>query len=190
MFKKNDKSLFIVRKVVNVAIFVLMCACVICGIAVIASAISGPSYYLVANIIIGVVVLLGGPIFLQILWLIIDVKFNALVDIKLIRNATYNQEEVLLPAPLFHKNKKEEDVITNGMEVYEKIKKYKLLLDEKIITTEEFEDIKSRLLLKPATVESCIDSSIKKVKVLKSYADDNIISAKEFEEEKAKLLKK
>ena len=202
MFKKNDKSMFLLRKIVNVTLFVLMCVCVVGGIILMASAktvetgydyLGAPitqSYFNVIGFIGGFVVFALGPVLLQLVWLVFDMKFNSCLDVKLVRNALFNQGEVFQPAPLFHKFKNEECVLNNGMEVYENIKKYKILFDEEAITADEFEDIKKRLLAKDSAAGSQINSSIEKVKMLKSYADSDIISQEEYAQEKAKLLNK
>lgn len=197
MFETNDKSLNLLRKIVNVAIFVAMCVCVIIGIVLIAMSFSMVEYsgymgkYLSINpiaLVSGVCTLLLGPVVCQIVWLLTDVYFNTLFDIKLIRNAQCASELNLqkLPAPLFRKSVKESEI--NSLDVYKKLKDYRILVEENVITEDEFTQIKSNLMANSR--ESATDSTISKAKELKKLADQKIITEEEFASEKSKILKK
>ena len=173
-----------------------MCVCAIAGIIMMASSNKIASYdgntfsyFNFANFFIGLVLFLLGPVIFQLVWLGLDVKFNALLDVKNIRNAGYSLPAEEFPAPLFF-NKKAKDTDKNNLEAYEKLKKYKLLYDEKVLTDEEYENIKNEILGKNQGNKEALDKDIDKVKKLKAYVDDKIISEEEFVAEKSKIFKK
>lgn len=191
MFERNDKSLKLVRKIVNVVLFVLMCVSVIVGIALISSAFNTTGKIVnFVTLIIGICTMILGPIILQLVWLNYDIKFNALLDLKIIRNAQFHLPAGELKAPLFFDKIKNKGNDIKIADVYEELRKYKSLCDESVITVDEFEQIKGALLNKNAEKECSIDEDIAMVKRLKSYVDDNIITEEEFAKEKSKILKK
>ena len=194
MFKSNDKSFFMIRKIVNVVYFVLMCACVVAGIVIMASAketyntvYSTGTRINVETIIIGLLIMLLGPVFIQLGWLVTDAIFNMVLDVKIIRNATIGAETPKLPAPLFAKK-------TNGeickVDVYEKLRAYKELCNEGVISQEEFEGIKNNLLKKNSTESEVFASDVEKIKKLKTHFDEGLLTEEEFEAEKSKILNK
>lgn len=202
MFEKSDKSLYLLRKITNVAIFVYMFVIVILGIVLICTSFyevyvpgSGFSkaYYKtevnVGTLIGGILSILLGPILMQLIWLGCDLKFNSLLDIKNIRNAQYGMPAVEFPAPLFF-NKRNKKSDKNVLGVYEELKRYKALLDENALTIEEYEQIKSKLLLNNKGADENIENDIDKVKRLKQYFDDELLTEEEFIAEKSKILKK
>ncbi len=194
MFNRNDKSFFILRKIINVAIIIFMCVCVIAGIIFMALAFgedaAGRSKFIAVNFIIGIVLLLLGPIICQLIWLVSDMKYNSRLDVKIIRNAQFGLAAPELPyINIFNRNK-DKLVVQGEMATYDILKKYKVLVDEDIISQEEFEEIKSQLLNKDVAVSKQVENTIDKIKKLKSYADEKIISTEEFEKEKSKILKK
>ncbi len=188
MFKSNDKSFFMIRKIVNVVYFVLMCVAVVAGIVMMASAKETSTYYAYTYInwgilIAGLLTMLVGPILLLLGWIVTDVIFNTIMDVKIIRNATLGAEIPELPAPLFAKRREK----NNTVNVYEKLKAYKDLCNEGFITQEEYETIKKDILKK---TDSGLERSIDKIKKLKVYLDEGLLTNEEFEAEKSKILKK
>ncbi|MBR5192429.1 MAG: SHOCT domain-containing protein [Clostridia bacterium] len=138
----------------------------------------------------GIGSILLGPIVIQLLWLSSDIFFNFILDVKNIKNAQLGLPTSELSPPLFHKNCQKSVGIDNVYSVFEKIKKFKLLLDEGIITEEEYVEIKNELLNKKEKVGSKFDKDIVKIKQLKTYVDEKILSKEEFDDEKNKILKK
>ncbi len=187
MFKKNDKSLFIFRTIINVLTIVMICACIVTGIVLMAMSI-GEYRFHIELFIAGIVVLIVGPVFVQLMWLALDMKFQSLLDVKIIRNAQFGLEAPELPSITFKKSAK--NSIKGDMEIYDILKKYKGLLEEKIISQAEFDQIKSQLLNKTVATTNKVETTIDKIKKLKTYADENVITSEEFAEEKSKLLKK
>ena len=193
MFNKNDKSLYLVRKIVNILLFVLMCVSVIAGIVLIAMSFYTYKEEIFVNfitLISGVCTMILGPVLLQLVYLVADIGFNALLDVKIIRNAQFGIDVPEFSAPLFFTNKKENVMGTNTLDVYEKLKKYKALFDESVITIDEYENIKNGLLQKNIQTVETIDDDISKVKRLKTLADEKVLSEEEFALEKSKILKK
>ncbi len=192
--KKNDNSLNLIRKITNVTLFVLMCLSVLTGIVLIAISFGsnswGGMYVNVATLFGGIGSIVLGPVLLQLIWLSTDVAFNFILDVKNIKNAQLGLPTNELSAPLFHKNCQKAVGIDNVYSVFEKIKKFKLLLDEGIITEEEYVEIKNELLNKKEKVGSKFDKDIVKIKQLKTYVDEKILSKEEFDDEKNKILKK
>ena len=187
MFKSNDKSFFMIRKVVNVVYFILMCASVVAGIVMMASSTYTDKYgyvYIDWGIVIaGLLIMLVGPILIQFGWIVTDAIFNIIMDVKIIRNATLGAEVPELPAPLFAKKRDK----NNSVNVYEKLKTYKDLCDESAITQEEYEGIKNDLLKKS---DNGFEDDITKIKKLKCYLDEGLLTNDEFVAEKSKILKK
>lgn len=191
MFKKNDKSFNMIVKITNVVIFVLMCVSVIAGIVMTAAAFRSDEY---GDLFINFGMLFGGlativvgPILLQLVWLAFDMAFNFALDVKLIRNAQCGQVALQeLPAPVFRKNSKKQE--NDKYETYKKLKEYKELLDEAVITEDEYAKIKAEFIVSD---EKKTDSAIiSQVKELKKLVDENIITEQEFSNEKNKILKK
>ncbi len=174
-----------------------MCISLIAGIVLICTSfnkvqVADYGYMTVINfgtLIGGILTILFGPILLQLVWLGCDLKFNTLLDIKNIRNAQYGMPAVEFPAPLFlNKSNKIND--NNVLDVYEKLKRYKALLDENALTVEEYEQIKNELLGNNKSADKSIENDIDKVKRLKQYVDDKVLTEEEFVAEKSKILKK
>lgn len=195
MFKNNDKSLFLLRKIVNVALFISMCLCVIAGVVMISlcKTIVGSTQYIreyvnTGMIIGGVLTMILGPIICQIVWLLVDLKFNAILDVKLIRNSCYNINGEQSLSYLFFKNKK--STVVDSISIFEKLKQYKELYDANILTEAEYEQIKAELLNKNICENTKFSNAIKEVKKLKTYVDEKILTEEEFSVEKAKILKK
>ena len=113
--------------------------------------------------------------------------FNFALDVKLIRNAQYGKAGLQeLPAPLFRKGTKHKE--EDKYEGYKKLKEYKELLDEAVITEEEYAQIKAEFIISD---EKKSDSAIiSQVKELKKLVDENIITEQEFSNEKNKILKR
>ncbi|MBO5852034.1 MAG: hypothetical protein J6R29_06860 [Clostridia bacterium] len=194
MFKNNDKTFYMLRKFVNVCYFVLMCLAVLAGIIMMASSFytysrGGYSYTAVewGLFIGGILTMLLGPVVLQCGWLLTDIAFNMVFDVKIIRNAISGEELPKLPAPLFTKKKEENG---NYAGAYEKLKMYKSLCDEGILTVLEYDELKRELLNKNTIEKKDFESDIDKVKKLKTYVDEKVLTEEEFAIEKSKILKK
>ena len=130
MFKVNDRTFYMLRKFVNVLNFVLMCVAVLAGIIMMASSFytyeSGRYSYTAVEwslFISGILTMLLGPVVLQFGWLLTDIVFNMVFDVKIIRNAISGEEMPKLPAPLFSKKK---DSKGSYADAYEKLKMYKI----------------------------------------------------------------
>lgn len=201
MFNKNDKSFNIIRKITNVTLFVLMCAAFIAGIVMIAISFEsqtkinyGVTYSTTVinygTLIGGIATMLLGPIFLQLVWLVTDMKFNAMFDVKAIRNAQYGLQAPEIPGPLFFSKKKDKNLEFDTFDIYEQLKEYKVLCDEAVITENEYEEIKSKFLNKNADNNRIFECDIDKIKRLKQFADDKILTEEEFLTEKNKIIKK
>ena len=195
MFKTNDKSFYIIRKFINWVLFILMCIAVIAGIIMMSSSFYtvtkyGSTYVNMDEILFfsGLLTMLLGPVYLQFNWLFIDTFFNLLFDVKIIRNATCGASIPELPAPILFRKKKESDNVV--VDAYEKLKMYKALCDEGVLTEAEFNDIKRDLLNKNVAEKQSFESDIDKVKKLKVYLDEKVLTEQEFVAEKSKILKK
>ena len=118
MFEKNDKTFFVLRKIVNIALFVCICACALVGLILVFSSIgryAAPDYYYntyklytyvdSTRLAAGLGVMLAGPVVFQFVWLITDICFNKALDVKIIRNAQLGLETPELPAPICFKKK-------------------------------------------------------------------------------------
>lgn len=81
MFEKNDKILFIMRFVINVLSVVAGIVCIILGIVLAAKGVSN-----------GYIILFGGVIGIGFFWLVWQLCFSYLCDIKLIRNKLYGAD--------------------------------------------------------------------------------------------------
>ena len=191
MFKNNDKSFNLIRKITNVAIFVAMCVCVVMGIVLIAMSFPTVDYGYGAELIInpitllsGIFTLLLGPVVCQLIWLALDLYFNALLDIKLIRNELCKEEAMQELPVLFKKMNRENDV--DNVSIYKKLREYRALVEESVITEDEFAQIKTSLM---SNAKTETDSVISKAKELKKLADEKVITEQEFANEKSKILK-
>ena len=200
MFKNNDKSFNLCRKISNIVLFVLMCLSVAVGIfLIILSATINPYRYDVQRYIssmyalkstyltIGLIVLILGPIFFQLIWLGLDLLFNFMLDVKLMRNVICKDQSEIQELPvLFKKSSKNEKKLDNSVK-YEKLREYKMLVEEGVITEEEYIQIKQDLI---PTSSKATDNVISKAKELKKLADEKVITEEEFANEKSKILKK
>ena len=138
--------------------------------------------------IIGLVIMLLGPVFLQFGWVIADAIFNIIFDVKIIRNGVCGASLPELPAPLFAGKKKAKS--ENVVDAYEKLKMYKALCDDEVLTKQEYDQLKKELLNKSVGANKDFESDIDKVKKLKVYVDENVLTEEEFAAEKSKILNK
>ena len=194
MFKVNDRTFYMLRKFVNVLYFVFMCVAVLAGIIMMASSFytyeSGRYSYTAVEwglFIGGILTMFLGPVLLQFGWLLTDVAFNMVFDVKIIRNAICGEEMPELPILTFAKKKEYKDTYIGS---YEKLKMYKSLCDEGILTTAEYDELKRELLNKNSIEKKSFESDIDKVKKLKAYVDEKVLTEEEFAIEKSKILKK
>lgn len=146
MFKSNDKSFKIVRCITNIAVLVSIIAGMITGIVMMATAFDKGFDEIVFTI--GICLLLLSPVAGALLWWLIDLKFTCIVDVKLIRNASYDyRDDTLLnnyaPFKFKGKNSKTTDKYENSLD---KLIEYKKMVDAGVLTEEEFVSIKSELI--------------------------------------------
>ena len=198
MFKQNDRSYTWIRKIVNVLTIVLMFACLIAGVVMMASSQQsywGGTYFDFGIFFGGLAIFFIGPIVINFLWLFVDCFFNTILDIKIIRNAVSgeNVEEVAkLSKPIVpYKEKKDVKVISTYELLLDKLLAYKKLLDEGAISQTEYDAIKAKLM-PDYTKDAELNSDEKvfaTIEKLKKLTDDGVITEEEFAKEKAKLLK-
>ncbi len=91
MFKENDKSFKLLKKIMQVVYVIETLACIIIGIVILQNS-SKSAIKEVMNTV-GVCITFLGPLVVRFFWLINDVFLNLILDIKLIRNAVYENEE-------------------------------------------------------------------------------------------------
>ncbi|MBR1983784.1 MAG: SHOCT domain-containing protein, partial [Clostridia bacterium] len=186
----NDKSFKIVRCISNVALLVATIAGMIAGIIMMAT--SFDKSFDVVEFIIGICLFLLSPVVIGLVWTFIDLKFTCIVDVKLIRNANYGyRDDKLLNnfAPFKFKGKKckTTDKYENSLD---KLVTYKKMVDEGILTAEEFVSIKNEIIGKEEKSTSCDKESFDTIIKLKKLCDSEVISKEEFATEKSKILSK
>lgn len=140
MFEKNDKQLFTVRTLLNVIVWIFVIAGVISGIV-----------FLVGNsIAIGLLLLLFVPFLSWIIWVVARLYLTYLCDIKLIRNKLYGLDndglKVFLEEKVDTSNQSVSQSATESVDKTTQLLKLKSLLDNRVITQEEFDDEKKKYL--------------------------------------------
>ena len=190
MFKSNDKSFKIVRCISNVTLLIAAVAGMIAGIVMMAT--SFDKSFDAIEFTIGICLFLLSPVAVALIWIFIDLMFTCIVDVKLIRNAGYNyRDDKLLNnfAPFKFKGKKckTTDKYENSLD---KLVAYKKMVDEGILTEEEFISIKTEIIGKEEKSTSCDKESFDTIIKLKKLCDSEVISKEEFANEKSKILSK
>lgn len=166
MFKKNDKTFILLRKIVNIALFVMMVASVISGVVLMLMSFQQVSSYYGPRMVFspisfftGLGVTIVGPVFFQFIWLLTDVGFNAMLDVKIIRDVTCGNEPSVTRLPyLFRINASEDASQSVGADFsknkqYSELLKYKELYDQGAITESEYTFFKQQLMSIPAKKE-------------------------------------
>ena len=190
MFKSNDKSFKIVRCITNITLLVTAIAGVIAGIVMMAT--SFDKSFDVVEFIIGICLFLLSPVAVGLIWIFADLKFTSIVDVKLIRNAGYGyRDDSLLnniaPFKLKSKKRKTTDKYENSLD---NLITYKKMVDDGILTEEEFVTIKTEIIGKEDKTTTYGKESFETIVKLKKLCDAEVISKEEFANEKSKILSK
>ena len=138
MFEKNDEQLLIVRILVNVGTWIGAIGGVIIGIVFSATGL----------LEVGLPILFGLPILSWVMWMYARLRLCYLCDIKLIRNKLYGVDNDNLKVFLEEKLSEEEieELKRVEMQNTEKLIKLKSLRDSGVITEEEFQQEKEKIL--------------------------------------------
>ena len=138
MFERNDKQLLTVRILVNVGTWIGAIGGVIIGIVFSATGL----------LEVGLPILFGLPILSWIMWMYARLRLCYLCDIKLIRNKLYGVDNDNLKVFLEKKLSEEEieELKRVEMQNTEKLIKLKSLRDSGVITEEEFQQEKEKIL--------------------------------------------
>lgn len=138
MFEKNDKQLLIVRILVNVGTWIGAIGGVIIGIVFSATGL----------LEVGLPILFGLPILSWVMWMYARLRLCYLCDIKLIRNKLYGVANDNLKVFLEEKLSEEEieELKRVEMQNTEKLIRLKSLRDSGVITEEEFQQEKEKIL--------------------------------------------
>ena len=138
MFEKNDKQLLTMRIIVNVVICIIAAASILVGIILSATA-SNALFLLIA---------VGGAFLSWLAWVVARLYLSYLCDIKLIRNKLYGVDNDNLK--VFLEEKQTPEQIAEQKRVaaqnVEKIEKLKILRDSGVISEEEFQQEREKLL--------------------------------------------
>lgn len=138
MFERNDKQLLIVRILVNVGTWIGVIGGIIVGIVLSA----------IGLIEVGLPILFGLPVLSWIMWMYARLRLCYLCDIKLIRNKLYGVDndnlKVFLEAKLTEEEKQDQRRVET--QNAEKIARLKSLRDSGVITEEEFQQEKEKIL--------------------------------------------
>ena len=138
MFERNDKQLLTVRIITNVVTWILAIVGIIVGI--ILSALE--------MLEIGLPILFVVPFLCWLMWVYIRLHLSHLCDIKLIRNKLYGVDNDNLKVFLEEKLSEEEieELKRVEMQNTEKLIRLKSLRDSGVITEEEFQQEKEKIL--------------------------------------------
>lgn len=138
MFEKNDKQLLTMRIIVNVVICIIAAASILVGIILSATA-SNAVFLLIA---------VGGAFLSWLTWVVARLYLSYLCDIKLIRNKLYGVDNDNLKVFLEEKQTPEQIAEQKRVAAQnaEKIEKLKTLRDSGVISEEEFQQEREKLL--------------------------------------------
>ena len=139
MFEKNDKQLLTVRIILNVVTAVLAAGGIIAGMVL--SALD--------MLDIGLPILFVVPFISWLMWVFVRLHLSHLCDIKLIRNKLYGVENDNLKVFLEEKQTPE-DIEAQKEQVAqkaEKIARLQSLRDSGVITEEEYQREKEKILM-------------------------------------------
>ena len=156
MFEKNDKALFTAR-----VLLIVVCLIIAIG-GIIAGALL--CYHLYDGYVIGLPLIFGLPILASLIWIFGRLFLNFLCDIKLIRNKLYEEGIESFKPFLEYKTSAEDEEeqdeqpqaktatpqatpsTANTADVTQQLLKLKKLLDSGVITQEEFDVEKAKIL--------------------------------------------
>lgn len=138
MFERNDKQLLTVRIITNVVTCILAIVGIIVGIVLSA----------LGMLEIGLPILFVVPFLSWLMWVYVRLHLSHLCDIKLIRNKLYGVDNDNLKVFLEEKLSEEEieELKRVEMQNTEKLIKLKSLRDSGVITEEEFQQEKEKIL--------------------------------------------
>lgn len=138
MFERNDKQLLTVRIITNVVTWIFAIAGIIVGIVLSA----------LGMLEIGLPILFVVPFLCWLMWVYVRLHLSHLCDIKLIRNKLYGVDNDNLKVFLEEKLSEEEieELKRVEMQNTEKLIKLKSLRDSGVITEEEFQQEKEKIL--------------------------------------------
>lgn len=138
MFEKNDKQLLTVRIITNVVTWIFAIAGIVVGIVLSA----------LEMLEIGLPILFVVPFLCWLMWVYVRLHLSHLCDIKLIRNKLYGVDnenlKVFLEAKLTEEEMQEQKRVET--QNAEKIARLKSLRDSGVITEEEFQQEREKLL--------------------------------------------
>lgn len=169
MFEKNDRILFIMRFVINVVSLLIGFLCIVLGIVLATQ-----------NVPYGFIIIFAGPVSACFFWLVWQLLFSYLCDIKLIRNKLYGQDNDDLSIFLEDKGK---------VDLEEDPEEAKMVKEE---TAGEQPIQENSAELQSIQEEEEIDADLQKsilLEKLKSLRDKGRISEKEYEAKKKYILK-
>ena len=138
MFERNDKQLLTVRIITNVVTCILAIVGIIVGIVLSA----------LGMLEIGLPILFVVPFLSWLMWVYVRLHLSYLCDIKLIRNKLYSVDNDNLKVFLEEKLSEEEieELKRVEMQNTEKLIRLKSLRDSGVITEEEFQQEKEKIL--------------------------------------------
>lgn len=138
MFDKNDEQLLTVRIITNLVTLIFVIVGIVLGIV----------FSAMGNIEIGLPLLLLVPFLSWLMWVYIHLHLSYLCDIKLIRNKLYGVDndnlKIFLEAKLTEEEMQEQKRVET--QNTEKIARLKSLRDSGVITEEEFQQEKEKIL--------------------------------------------
>lgn len=138
MFERNDKQLLIVRILLNVVTWIFVLAGIVVGIVLSA----------LGMLEIGLPILFVVPFLCWLMWVYVRLHLSYLCDVKLIRNKLYGVDNDNLKVFLEEKLSEEEieELKRVEMQNTEKLIRLKSLRDSGVITEEEFQQEKEKIL--------------------------------------------
>lgn len=138
MFERNDKQLLIVRILLNVVTWIFVLAGIVVGIVLSA----------LGMLEIGLPILFVVPFLCWLMWVYVRLHLSYLCDVKLIRNKLYGVDNDNLKVFLEEKLSEEEieELKRVEMQNMEKLIRLKSLRDSGVITEEEFQQEKEKIL--------------------------------------------
>ena len=138
MFEENDKQLLTMRIITNVVICIIAAASILVGI-ILSATTSNALFLLIA---------VGGAFLSWLAWVTARLYLSYLCDIKLIRNKLYGVNNDNLKVFLEEKQTPEQVEEQKRMEAQnaEKMEKLKTLRDSGVISEEEFQQEREKLL--------------------------------------------
>ena len=138
MFERNDKQLLIVRILLNVVTWIFVLAGIVVGIVLSA----------LGMLEIGLPILFVVPFLCWLMWVYLRLHLSYLCDVKLIRNKLYGVDNDNLKVFLEEKLSEEEieELKRVEMQNMEKLIRLKSLRDSGVITEEEFQQEKEKIL--------------------------------------------